>query len=183
MTEYSNQSRAGGDYEWHYEYYDDEEPVSFEGLRANRYSIVIGFWVGLTVFVIFMFFILTLFTRTGAPRLEIPDPSEKHHGLGECVLEVSGGHVESNSLFHFYIHEEERARAGRGAVIGRGWRSGRGQTDEDEHFLSSFNIPNFVNSEDSCVELLLCEPPIISDSQSAAPKSLEPAHPSHDIIQ
>lgn len=112
----------------------------------------------------------------------IPDPSEKHHGLGECVLEVSGGHVESHSLFHFYIHEE-RARAGRGAVIGRGRRSGRGQTDEDEHFLSSFNIPNFVNSEDSCVELLLCEPPIISDSQSAAAKSLEPAHRSHDVIQ
>ncbi|KAK7129566.1 hypothetical protein R3I93_019261 [Phoxinus phoxinus] len=172
MTEYSNQSRAGGDYEWHYEYYDEEEPVSFEGLRANRYSIVIGFWVGLAVFVIFMFFVLTLLTKTGAPRLEIPDPSEKHDGLGECVLEVRG-HVESHSLFHFYIHEEERARAGRGAVIGRGRRSGRGQTDEDEHFLSSFNIPNYVNSE----------PPIISDSQSAAPKSLEPAHSAYDVIQ
>ncbi|XP_070690889.1 melanocortin-2 receptor accessory protein 2A-like [Pempheris klunzingeri] len=60
------------DYEWRYEYYDDEEPVSFEGLKAHRYSIVIGFWVGLAVFVIFMFFLLTLLTKTGAPH---PDSS------------------------------------------------------------------------------------------------------------
>ncbi|KAL7394504.1 hypothetical protein ABVT39_027060 [Epinephelus coioides] len=58
------------DYEWRYEYYDDEEPVSFEGLKAHRYSIVIGFWVGLAVFVIFMFFLLTLLTKTGAPHPE-----------------------------------------------------------------------------------------------------------------
>ncbi|XP_073780494.1 melanocortin-2 receptor accessory protein 2A isoform X1 [Danio rerio] len=57
-------------YEWSYEYYDDEEPVSFEGLKAHRYSIVIGFWVGLAVFVIFMFFVLTLLTKTGAPHPE-----------------------------------------------------------------------------------------------------------------
>lgn len=24
------------DYEWKYEYYDDEEPVSFEGLKAHK---------------------------------------------------------------------------------------------------------------------------------------------------
>ncbi|KAL2085006.1 hypothetical protein ACEWY4_020524 [Coilia grayii] len=55
------------DYEW--EYYD--EPVSFEGLKAHRYSIVIGFWVGLAVFVLFMFFVLTLLTKTGAPHPDI----------------------------------------------------------------------------------------------------------------
>lgn len=33
-------------------------------------SIVIGFWVGLAVFVIFMFFVLTLLTKTGAPNPE-----------------------------------------------------------------------------------------------------------------
>ncbi|XP_030201784.1 melanocortin-2 receptor accessory protein 2A isoform X1 [Gadus morhua] len=70
MSGFENQSRANphpSDYVWQYEYYDDEEPVSFEGLRAHRYSIVIGFWVGLAVFVIFMFFVLTLLTKTGAP--------------------------------------------------------------------------------------------------------------------
>ncbi|XP_051748164.1 melanocortin-2 receptor accessory protein 2B [Ctenopharyngodon idella] len=200
MTEYSNHSQSAGDYEWHYEYYDDEEPVSFEGLRANRYSIVIGFWVGLAVFVIFMFFVLTLITKTGAPHPEISDPSEKHHGLGDCVLEVGGSQAfslpplpdESRSLFHFYIHEEEQAKADRDAVIGRGRCCGRasaglrlqGATDEDEHFLSNFNIPNFVNSEQSSSidDLLLCEPPIITGSQSPVPKSLEPAHP-YDVIQ
>ncbi|KTF90106.1 hypothetical protein cypCar_00016552 [Cyprinus carpio] len=154
MTEYSNRSQSGGEYEWHYEYYDDEEPVSFEGLRANRYSIVIGFWVGLAVFVIFMFFVLTLLTKTGAPHLEIPDPSEKHHGLADCVLEGAA--------------EDERG-------------------DEDEYFLSDFHIPNFVSSEQNSSvgnnDFLLCELPIITDSQSAALKSLEPAHTSYDVIR
>ncbi|GCB68006.1 hypothetical protein scyTo_0000803 [Scyliorhinus torazame] len=60
---------SNSDYIWRYEYYDDE-PVSFEGLKAHKYSIVIGFWVGLAVFVIFMFFVLTLLTKTGAPHPE-----------------------------------------------------------------------------------------------------------------
>lgn len=33
-------------------------------------SIVIGFWVGLAVFVIFMFFVLMLLTKTRAPHQE-----------------------------------------------------------------------------------------------------------------
>ena len=40
MSDFSNRSRSSAhrrDYTWQYEYYDDEEePVSFEGLRANR---------------------------------------------------------------------------------------------------------------------------------------------------
>lgn len=34
------------DYEWRYEYYEDDEPVSFEGLKANRCKLVIHniFW-------------------------------------------------------------------------------------------------------------------------------------------
>lgn len=39
MSEFGNRSRSSAhrrDYIWQYEYYDDEEPVSFEGLRANR---------------------------------------------------------------------------------------------------------------------------------------------------
>ncbi|XP_042578535.1 melanocortin-2 receptor accessory protein 2B-like [Cyprinus carpio] len=163
MSEYSNQSQSGSDYEWHYEYYDEQETVSFEGLRANRYSIVIGFWVGLAVFVIFMFFVLTLLTKTGAPHPEIPDPSEKHHGLADCVLELSGSQAfslsplpdQSRSLYHFYIHEE----AVKDAVISQGRHCGRGprlrlqgaaedeRGDEDKHFLSDFHIPNFVSSD------------------------------------
>lgn len=32
----SQSSARRGDYTWQYEYYDYEEPVSFEGLRAHR---------------------------------------------------------------------------------------------------------------------------------------------------
>ncbi|XP_052431688.1 melanocortin-2 receptor accessory protein 2B-like [Carassius gibelio] len=172
MSEYSNQSQSGSDYEWHYEYYDEEKTMSFEGLRANRYSIVIGFWVGLAVFVIFMFFVLTLLTKTVAPH-----PDEKHHGLSDCVLELSGSQAfslpplpdQSHSLFHFNIHEE----AVRDTVIGRARCCGRGPGDE--HVLSDSHIPNFVSSEQCSSigndDFLLCELPIITDSQSAAPKS------------
>uniref|UniRef100_A0A8C1KRX4 Melanocortin 2 receptor accessory protein 2b n=1 Tax=Cyprinus carpio TaxID=7962 RepID=A0A8C1KRX4_CYPCA len=143
------------------------------------YSIVIGFWVGLAVFVIFMFFVLTLLTKTGAPHPENPDPSEKHHGLADCVLELSGSQAfslpplpdQSRSLYHFYIHEE----AVKDAVISQGRHCGRGprlrlqgaaedeRGDEDEHFLSDFHIPNFVSSEQN--------------------SSVEPAHTSYDVIR
>uniref|UniRef100_A0A8C2GDM1 Melanocortin 2 receptor accessory protein 2b n=1 Tax=Cyprinus carpio TaxID=7962 RepID=A0A8C2GDM1_CYPCA len=151
--------------------------------RSTAYSIVIGFWVGLAVFVIFMFFVLTLLTKTGALHPEIPDPSEKHHGLADCVLELSGSQAfslpplpdQSRSLYHFYIHEE----AVKDSVISHGRHCGRGprlrlqgaaedeRGDEDEHFLSDFHIPNFVSSEQNSSvsndDFLLCEPPIITD--------------------
>lgn len=39
MSDFNNRSQNSarrGDYVWQYEYYDDEEPVSFEGLKAHR---------------------------------------------------------------------------------------------------------------------------------------------------
>lgn len=39
MSELHNRSQTSArrsDYVWQYEYYDDEEPVSFEGLKAHR---------------------------------------------------------------------------------------------------------------------------------------------------
>lgn len=39
MSDFNNRSQSSarhGDYVWQYEYYDDEEPVSFEGLKAHR---------------------------------------------------------------------------------------------------------------------------------------------------
>lgn len=39
MSDLHNRSQTSarrGDYVWQYEYYDDEEPVSFEGLKAHR---------------------------------------------------------------------------------------------------------------------------------------------------
>ncbi|CAB1342662.1 unnamed protein product, partial [Coregonus sp. 'balchen'] len=135
-----NQSRPssarGSDYVWQYEYYDDDEPVSFEGLKAHRYSIVIGFWAGLAVFVIFMFFVLTLLTKTGAPHQENPEPCKKRHQLRNCVVDIrcpQGDSLadedkafsrplldESRSFFHFYISKEEQGRGGHGADGGGG---------------------------------------------------------------
>ncbi|GAA6228814.1 melanocortin-2 receptor accessory protein 2A-like [Lates japonicus] len=123
MSDFHNRSQTSArrsDYVWQYEYYDDEEPVSFEGLKAHRYSIVIGFWVGLAVFVIFMFFVLTLLTKTGAPHQENPDSAEKRHRPGSCLLDIDGPKdendkassrpllAETRSYFHFYIKEEDQ---------------------------------------------------------------------------
>ncbi|TDH00507.1 hypothetical protein EPR50_G00189140 [Perca flavescens] len=122
MSDFNNRSQtttSRSDYVWQYEYYDDEEPVSFEGLKAHRYSIVIGFWVGLAVFVIFMFFVLTLLSKTGAPHQENPDTAEKRHPPSSCLVDIHTPQdendkafsrpllTESRSYFHFYINNEE----------------------------------------------------------------------------
>ncbi|XP_037541458.1 melanocortin-2 receptor accessory protein 2A-like [Nematolebias whitei] len=123
MSDFHNRSQISArrsDYVWQYEYYDDEEPVSFEGLRVHRYSIVIGFWVGLAVFVMFMFFVLTLLTKTGAPHPENPDLAEKRQRPGSCLVDINGHQDEndkafsrplltgSRSYFNFYINEEDQ---------------------------------------------------------------------------
>ncbi|XP_077567675.1 melanocortin-2 receptor accessory protein 2A-like [Stigmatopora nigra] len=120
-----NRSQSGvrrGDYVWQYEYYD-EEPVSFEGLKAHRYSIVIGFWVGLAVFVIFMFFVLTLLSKTGSPIQENPD-TENLPNAGNGLVNITDPKEDEDDsdddktvsrpfladprpYFHFYISEDE----------------------------------------------------------------------------
>ncbi|XP_070606426.1 melanocortin-2 receptor accessory protein [Erythrolamprus reginae] len=50
-----------------YEYYMDYldlRPVDASKLKVNRYSIVIGFWIGLVSFVAFLFFILFYMSGT-----------------------------------------------------------------------------------------------------------------------
>ncbi|KAJ8411431.1 hypothetical protein AAFF_G00162390 [Aldrovandia affinis] len=148
MSEFHNHNKSranarGPDYIWEYEYYDDDEPVSFEGLKAHRYSIVIGFWVGLAVFVIFMFFVLTLLTKTGAPHQENPEQCKKHTRLASCVLDISRPQDPSNKAcsrplldesFHCYINEEEQGGAGgrgRGRIGGRNGRAPTGGRNFD----------------------------------------------------
>ncbi|KAF3702938.1 Melanocortin-2 receptor accessory protein 2A [Channa argus] len=124
MSEFHNRSQTSArrsDYVWQYEYYD-EEPVSFEGLKAHRYSIVIGFWVGLAVFVIFMFFVLTLLTKTGAPHQENPDSADKRHRPDSCLVDIDGLQDEndkafsrpllagSHSYLHFYVNKEDQGQ-------------------------------------------------------------------------
>ncbi|XP_029927914.1 melanocortin-2 receptor accessory protein 2A [Myripristis murdjan] len=126
------------DYEWRYEYYDDE-PISFDGLQAHRYSIVIGFWVGLAVFVIFMFFVLTLLTKTGAPHPDCGEPCEKRAHPSSCIDALSPNNTappihprslhSSHSLFQCYMTEEDQGGSGAPwAREGGGWAGGRGRS-------------------------------------------------------
>ncbi|KAE8621629.1 hypothetical protein XENTR_v10004901 [Xenopus tropicalis] len=50
------------------DYYDYEDFASFDESepRANKYSIVIALWVGLAMFVVFLFLILLYMSRTVA---------------------------------------------------------------------------------------------------------------------
>uniref|UniRef100_A0A8C4H9U2 Melanocortin-2 receptor accessory protein 2A n=1 Tax=Dicentrarchus labrax TaxID=13489 RepID=A0A8C4H9U2_DICLA len=170
---------AAPDYEWRYEYYDDEEPVSFEGLRAHRYSIVISFWVGLAVFVIFMFFLLVLLTKTGAPH---PDgtgqPCETRPRLiGYRDTDLNNGApprpsgLDSCSLSWCCVSKEVSSRAPCSIAggVGEGGRHRRPSSslemgdatllqelavtdngmENEAILLAHFNIPNCVNSEHS----------------------------------
>ncbi|KAM8833002.1 melanocortin-2 receptor accessory protein 2A-like isoform 2-T2 [Spinachia spinachia] len=90
--------------------------------RPIEDSIVIGFWVGLAVFVIFMFFVLTLLTKTGAPHQENQDSGEKRHRPGSCLVDIGSPRDEDEqafsrplltgprSYFHFYINEEDQGK-------------------------------------------------------------------------
>ncbi|XP_007906624.1 melanocortin-2 receptor accessory protein 2 [Callorhinchus milii] len=177
------------DYTWGYEYYD-YGPVSFEGLKAHRYSIVIGFWVGLVVFVIFMFFVLTLLTKTGAPHQENVDLPAKQHrmngfSVGYPMLQkpdkafVHRVSEESRSLFHCYVNEVghfERQQSGSRISGPKNedlvTHEKEGESDilvEPWNCLAKFDIPNFVNSDQSSSlaedDLLMCDQPIVLENK------------------
>ncbi|XP_078069781.1 melanocortin-2 receptor accessory protein 2-like [Mustelus asterias] len=188
---------SNSDYIWHYEYYDDE-PVSFEGLKAHKYSIVIGFWVGLAVFVMFMFFVLTLLTKTGAPHQDrnVDLPTKQHRTNSFAINYVMSksdkafsrpANEESRSLFHCYVNEviqvERQQLVSKTPVPGNcdfpsRERGGRSDISDDPmNCLSKFNIPNFVGSDQSSSltedDLLMCEQPIILESK---PDRLQDMH-------
>ncbi|NWR71885.1 MRAP2 protein, partial [Centropus unirufus] len=187
----SQQALSNSDYTWEYEYYE-YGPVSFEGLKAHKYSIVIGFWVGLAVFVIFMFFVLTLLTKTGAPHQDNAEPSEKRFRMNSFVAEFGRpleservfSHQmaeESRSLFHFCINEVEHLDKAKQSHRGPGLESNihfeeaprsSGMFQEG---LTKFNIPNFVNTEQNSSlgedDLLISEPPIVLESKPVSQSS------------
>ncbi|XP_061479237.1 melanocortin-2 receptor accessory protein 2 isoform X2 [Rhineura floridana] len=179
---------SNSDYTWEYEYYE-YGPVSFEGLKAHKYSIVIGFWVGLAVFVIFMFFVLTLLTKTGAPHQETTDSSEKRLCMNNFVADfgrpLNSDRIfsqqaaeESRLLFHCYIHEYENMdrikQCQKVPVMDSNIhfqeviRSSE-ILEEELNSHTKFNIPNFVNTDQNSSlgedDLLISEPPIILQSK------------------
>ncbi|XP_065597854.1 melanocortin-2 receptor accessory protein [Cyrtonyx montezumae] len=68
------------DYFWSYEYYWDYiDPIPVDGrkLKANKYSIVIAFWVGLAAFVMFLFLILLHMSCSGSnPPRQVVERNE-----------------------------------------------------------------------------------------------------------
>ncbi|ETE73477.1 Melanocortin-2 receptor accessory protein [Ophiophagus hannah] len=56
-------------YEYYLDYFD-LPPVDASKLTAHRYSIVIGFWIGLVSFVAFLFFILFYMSRSGTTSMK-----------------------------------------------------------------------------------------------------------------
>ncbi|XP_008992977.1 melanocortin-2 receptor accessory protein 2 isoform X2 [Callithrix jacchus] len=183
----SQQSSSNSDYTWEYEYYEIG-PVSFEGLKAHKYSIVIGFWVGLAVFVIFMFFVLTLLTKTGAPHQDNAESSEKRFRMNSFVSDFGRplepdkvfsrqGNEEARSLFHCYINEVERLDKVKAChqttaldsdvQLQEAVRS-TGQPEEELNRLMKFDIPNFVNTDQNSFgedDLLISEPPIVLETK------------------
>ncbi|XP_048210653.1 melanocortin-2 receptor accessory protein 2 [Perognathus longimembris pacificus] len=142
----SQQPVPRSDYTWEYEYYEIG-PVSFEGLKAHKYSIVIGFWVGLAVFVIFMFFVLTLLTKTGAPHQDNPESSEKRFRMNSFVSDLAKPPEPEKALAR---PGAESPRSPRHCPLGE-VRAGAARLPEDPALgrLVAFELPNFVNTERS----------------------------------
>ncbi|XP_069092716.1 melanocortin-2 receptor accessory protein 2 [Pleurodeles waltl] len=157
------------------------------GVEEN--SIVIGFWVGLAVFVIFMFFVLTLLTKTGAPHQENVEPSEKLFRMNSFAADFGRSlepdkifshqvTEESRSLFHCYINEVEQLDKGKQSNRSKVMESGlqrqeaarNGKLEEEQHCLVKFNIPNTVNTDQASSlvdeDLLMCKTPIYLESKS-----------------
>ncbi|XP_042299228.1 melanocortin-2 receptor accessory protein 2-like [Sceloporus undulatus] len=188
---------SNSDYTWEYEYYE-YEPVSFEDLKAHKYSIVIGFWVGLAVFVIFMFFVLTLLTKTGAPHQENTDSAEKRFCMNNFVADFGRpldsdrifsqqAAEESRLLFNCYINEFEKVDKAKPChkvpvtdsnIHFQEVIHNRVRLEEELHCHTKFNIPNFVNTDQNSSledDLLISEPPIILESKPVS-------HCSHQIL-
>ncbi|XP_005347595.1 melanocortin-2 receptor accessory protein 2 isoform X2 [Microtus ochrogaster] len=190
----SLQSASNSDYSWEYEYYEIG-PVSFEGLKAHKYSIVIGFWVGLAVFVIFMFFVLTLLTKTGAPHQDNAESSEKRFRMNSFVSDFGKppesdkvfsrqGNEESRSLFHCYINEVEhldRVKACHQTTaidsdvhLQEAIRSSAEAEEQLSRFMK-FDIPNFVNTDQNSSfgedDLLISEPPVLLENKPVSQTS------------
>lgn len=189
----SPQSPSNSDYTWEYEYYEIG-PVSFEGLKAHKYSIVIGFWVGLAVFVIFMFFVLTLLTKTGAPHQDNAESSEKRFRMNSFVSDFGKplesdkvfsrqGNEESRSLFHCYINEVEhldrvkvchRTTAIDSDVHLQEAIRSSGRPEEELTRFMQFDIPNFVNTDQNSFgedDLLISEPPVLLENKPVSQTS------------
>uniref|UniRef100_A0A8C5QGK3 Melanocortin 2 receptor accessory protein 2 n=1 Tax=Leptobrachium leishanense TaxID=445787 RepID=A0A8C5QGK3_9ANUR len=152
--------------------------------KTTHDSIVIGFWVGLAVFVIFMFFVLTLLTKTGAPHQENVDATEKRFQVDRFTANfrrsldtnrvLSCQVEETRSLFHCYINEvdqQDRTKSSKdigdsGLLIQQTVRNCGVEVEMDSH--PKFNIPNYVSTEQNSSigdeDLLIYDPTVILEN-------------------
>ncbi|XP_032876355.1 melanocortin-2 receptor accessory protein 2 isoform X2 [Amblyraja radiata] len=175
---------SNSDYIWGYEYYD-YEPVSFEGLKAHRYSIVIGFWVGLAVFVLFMFFVLTLLTKTGAPHQENLDLTAKQQRANYLTCRTdkafchpaaeenrSPAHFYGNEVGHLERHLMVKASDPGNTDLPAQERGGSSDgVDDAVDYLSQFDIPNCVSLDQSS-SLTEDEQPIILENKPGSTSNI-----------
>ncbi|XP_048201851.1 melanocortin-2 receptor accessory protein [Perognathus longimembris pacificus] len=86
-------------YEYYLDYLDPI-PVDEKKLKANKYSIVIAFWVSLAAFVVFLFLILLYMSWSGT--LQLRSNHQNHHpcswthrlNLPSCIRSISQGTPE-----------------------------------------------------------------------------------------
>ncbi|XP_058040821.1 melanocortin-2 receptor accessory protein isoform X1 [Ahaetulla prasina] len=71
-------------YEYYFDYLD-LSPVDASKLKANRYSIVIGFWIGLVSFVALLFFILFYISRSGTTSMKTGDSKKFPWNYSETI--------------------------------------------------------------------------------------------------
>ncbi|XP_006126120.2 melanocortin-2 receptor accessory protein [Pelodiscus sinensis] len=75
----TNSSEYYLSYEYYWDYLDPV-PIDERKLKANKYSIVIAFWVGLAAFVLFLFLILLYMSRSGStPVKQVPAGNRIEH--------------------------------------------------------------------------------------------------------
>nr|XP_036866706.1 melanocortin-2 receptor accessory protein 2 isoform X5 [Manis javanica] len=141
-----------------------------------------------------MFFVLTLLTKTGAPHQDSAE-SEKRFRVNSFVSDFGRplepdkvfsrqGNKESRSLFHYHANEVERlgkaeachqATAPGSSVQLREVHGGRGWPEEELDRPRDFDIPNFVNTDQSSPfgedELLISEPPIVLENKPVSQAS------------
>lgn len=123
------------------------------------------------------------------------EPSEKRFRMNSFVTEfgrpleserIFSRQIaeESQSLFHFCINEVVHLDKAKQSQKGPGLESNihfqevprsSGMSEEGLNCLTKFNIPNFVNTEQSSLlgedDLLISEPPIILESKSVMQSS------------
>ncbi|XP_051006157.1 melanocortin-2 receptor accessory protein [Acomys russatus] len=68
MANRTNASVLDTSYEYYLDYMD-LIPVDEKKLKANKYSIVIAFWVSLATFVVLLFLILLYMSWSGSPQM------------------------------------------------------------------------------------------------------------------